>query len=75
MKKYSLIIGLGSIGAYLIILFVFQMTQVSYVVAARELSVVFGAILGFIFLKEKHSAQKIFSIVCIIIGILLIKIA
>lgn len=75
MKKYSLIIGLGSIGTYLIILFVFQMTQVSYVVAARESSVVFGAILGIMFLKEEYSTQKIFSIVCIIIGMLLIKIA
>jgi uncharacterized membrane protein len=75
MKKYSLIIGLGSIGTYLIILFVFQMTQVSYVVAARESSVVFGAILGIMFLKEGCSTQKIFSIVCIIIGMLLIKIA
>ncbi len=75
MKKYALIIGPGSIGTYLIILFVFQITQVSYVVAAREISVVFGALLGFIFLKEQNSTQKMFSITCIVIGMLLIKIA
>jgi uncharacterized membrane protein len=75
MKKYALIIGPGSIGTYLIILFVFQITQVSYVVTARESSVLFGALLGIIFLKEQYSAQKMFSIVCIIIGMCLIKIA
>jgi drug/metabolite transporter (DMT)-like permease len=75
MKKYSLIIGLGSIGTYLIILFVFQITQVSYVVAAREISVAFGALLGIIFLKEQNSAQKMFCIICIVIGMFLIKIA
>lgn len=75
MKKYSLTIGLGSIGTYLIILFVFQMTQVSYVVAAREVSVAFGALLGIIFLKEQNSAQKMFCITSIVIGMLLIKIA
>ncbi len=75
MKKYSLTIGLGSIGTYLIILFVFQVTQVSYVVAAREISVAFGALLGVIFLKEQNSPQKMFCITCIVIGMLLIKIA
>lgn len=75
MKKYSLIIGLGSIGTYLIILFVFQMAQVSYVVAARELAVAIGALLGFIFLKEQFSAQKVLGIMGIVIGMLLIKMA
>ncbi len=75
MKKYSLIIGLGSGGTYLIILFVFQMAQVSYVVAARELAVAIGALLGFIFLKEQFSAQKVLGIMGIVIGMLLIKMA
>lgn len=75
MKKYSLIIGLGSGGTYLIILFVFQMAQVSYVVAARELAVAIGALLGFIFLKEEFSAQKGLGIMGIVIGMLLIKMA
>ncbi len=75
MKKYSLIIGLGSGGTYLIILFVFQIAQVSYVVAARELAVAFGALLGFIFLNEKFSAQKLLGITGIVIGMILIKMA
>lgn len=75
MKKYSLIIGLGSGGTYLIILFVFQMAPVSYVVAARELAVAIGALSGFIFLKEQFSAQKLLGIVGIVIGMILIKLA
>jgi uncharacterized membrane protein len=75
MKKYSLIIGLGSGGTYLIILFVFQIVQVSYVVAARELAVAIGALLGFIFLQEQFSAQKLLGIMGIVIGMILIKLA
>ncbi len=75
MKKYSLIIGLGSGGTYLIILFVFQMAPVSYVVAARELAVAIGALLGFIFLKEQFSAQKLLGIMGILIGMILIRMA
>ena len=75
MKKYSLIIGLGSGGTYLIILFVFQMAQVSYVVAAREVAVAFGALLGIVFLKEQSTAQKIICITVIVTGMLLIKLA
>jgi len=75
MKKYSLIIGLGSGGTYLIILFVFQMAQVSYVVAARELAVAIGALLGILFFKEQSTAQKIICITGIVIGMILIKLA
>jgi uncharacterized membrane protein len=75
MKKYSLIIGLGSGGTYLIILFVFQMAPVSYVVAAREVAVAFGTLLGILFLKEQSTAQKIICITGIVIGMLLIKLA
>lgn len=75
MKKYALIIGPGSIATYLIILFVFQMTQVSYVVAVRESAVAIGALLGMVFLKEEISRQKIFSIAVIVIGMFLIRIA
>lgn len=72
-KKYSLIIGLGSVSTYLIILFVYQIAPVSYVVATRELSISIGAILGFLLLKEKPTARKIIGIMVILIGVLLIK--
>jgi uncharacterized membrane protein len=51
------------------------MAQVSYVVAARELAVAIGALLGILFLKEQSTAQKIICITGIVIGMLLIKLA
>lgn len=75
MKRYSLIIGFGSGGTYLIILFVFQMAPVGYVVAVREVAVAFGALLGILFLKEQNTTQKIICITGIVIGMLLIKLA
>lgn len=74
-KIYSLIIGVGSIGTYLIVLFVFQLARVSYVVAARELAVAIGALLGFRFLHEQYSTKKILGIICIVFGLIMIKIA
>lgn len=74
-KKFSLIIGIGSVSTYLIILFVFQRVHVSYVVAIRELAVAIGALLGFIFLHEHHSKRKIAGIICIVLGLIMIKMA
>lgn len=74
LKQYCFIIGLGSMGTYLIILFAFQMANVSYVVATRELSVAIGAFLGIKILKEPYSLSKIMGIICIILGMIIIKI-
>lgn len=73
LKLYSFIIGVGSMGTYLIILFVFQMANVSYVVATRELSVVIGSFLGIKFLKEPFSIKKIIGIAFIVLGMITIK--
>jgi uncharacterized membrane protein len=59
--------------AYLIILYAFQQSDVSFVVATREVSVVFGSILGFIFLKEKITFPKIVGIVSVTTGLVIIK--
>lgn len=73
LKQYCFIIGLGSMGTYLIILFTFQMAKVSYVVATRELSVAIGAFFGIKILKEPYSLRKIVGIICIILGMIIIK--
>lgn len=72
--KFSLIIGLGSIIAYLMILFAFTIGPISYIVAVREFAVVFGALAGLIFLKEKFSIIKILAIIGITIGMICIKV-
>ncbi len=75
MKRHIGFIGLGSMGTYLIILFAFRSGLVSYIVATREVSVVIGAMLGFVFLKERISAVKGLGIVAITMGLVLLKIA
>ncbi|MCL2295083.1 MAG: DMT family transporter [Spirochaetes bacterium] len=71
--KETLIIGFGSVGTYLIILFAMTLERASYIVSVREFSVVIASILGFIFLKEKATPFKIFGIVCVTAGLILIK--
>ena len=75
LKKYSLIIGAGAASAYLIILYVFRIAPVSYVVAVRELSVLFGALLGIWFLGEPLSVKKAIGILMVVFGLVMIKIA
>ncbi|MBI4765293.1 MAG: EamA family transporter [Deltaproteobacteria bacterium] len=74
-KKYSFIIGAGSLATYLLILFIYRIAQVSYVVALRELAVAFGAVFGFIFLGEKPTRLKIVGITLIVLGMIAIKMA
>lgn len=72
--KYSAIIGIGSMGTYLLILYAYSLGPVGYVVAARESAVIMGTIAGVIFLKERFTVIKGISILGIAIGIGLIKI-
>ena len=75
--KYAAIIGYGITGSYLIILFIyacFAEAKTSYITPIREFSVVIGAILGFIFLNEKITLNKIIGIVTILLGVIMIKI-
>jgi len=74
-KKYSFIIGIGSLMTYLLILFIYRIAQVSYVVALRELAVAIGAVLGFVFLGEKPTGLKIIGITLIVLGMMAIKLA
>ena len=71
---YAPVIGLGSLGTYLIIMFAFSLSNhASYIVALRECSVILASILGFVVLKEKPTKQKIIGIILITIGLVLIK--
>jgi len=72
-KREILIIGFGSMGTYLIILHAFTRGPVGYVVAVRELSVVAGAVLGFVFLREPVTARKIAAMGLVVLGAVLIK--
>jgi drug/metabolite transporter (DMT)-like permease len=75
LQKYIGLIGIGSIGTYLIILFALRSGPVSYVVAAREFAVVVGSLLGFRFLKERFTPRKVLGILAITLGLILVKLA
>ncbi len=66
-------IGVGSTAAYLMILFAMTVGQVGYIVALREFAVVLGAILGFVFLKERITPLKVGSVLMIAAGLVFIK--
>ena len=75
--KYSCIIGYGGFIGYAIILLIYYLfaeAKASYVTPIRETSIVIGAILGFIFLKEKATINKIAGILSIVLGVILIKV-
>ncbi len=67
-----LIDGFLVLFTYLMILFAFRVSKVSYVVAAREVSIVFSALLGIFWLKESHAPQKIAGAVLIALGVVFI---
>ena len=75
--KYAAIIGYGITVSYLIILFIYACyaeAKSSYITPIREFSVVIGSVLGFIFLKEKITVNKVIGIVTILLGMIMIKI-
>ena len=67
-----LIDGFLVLFTYMMILFAFRLSKVSYVVAAREVSIVFSALLGIIWLKEAHAPQKFTGSVLIALGVVFI---
>lgn len=69
-----LIGGLFVQGTYLIILGAMTIAPVSYIVPLREVSVLFGAILGMLFLQEVMTARRIFAAVVITGGVILISV-
>lgn len=73
-KIYIVITSLSIILSYSLIIFVMRISKLSYIVSIREVSIVFGVILGIVFLKEKYKFVRITSSLLIFIGILLISI-
>ena len=73
--RFLLVVGPGAAVSYLLILFAYTMGPVSYIVAAREVSVIIGALLGVVFLKEQLSRPKLIAIVAIAAGLVLIRAA
>ena len=71
--KPVIFISVIATSSYLIILYAMQITDISRIVAVREASVVFGALAGYILLKEHFSKARLIGVVFVMIGIILVK--
>ena len=74
--KSALAIGFGIICSYVIVLIIYNVfaeAKASYVTVIRESAVVFGALLGFIILREKATPNKLAGILAIVLGVILIR--
>ena len=71
-REAILINGLLVLGTYMIVLFAMRISEVSYVVAVREVSIAFSTMLGILLLKEKHGTQKLIGAGLITLGIVFI---
>lgn len=67
-----LMVGLLDLFTYLLILFALQISKVSYVASAREVSIVFSAFFGIIWLGESHRQQRLIGSILIALGVALI---
>lgn len=67
--------GLLMFCAYGLVLLAMQFTQVSYVIPAREIGIVFGVILGVILLREPFGRGRIIGSCLIALGVSLISLA
>jgi len=56
--------------SYILVLTALVFTPVSYVAPAREISILFGTLMGTHILSEGHSARRIFSACVMIIGVI-----
>jgi uncharacterized membrane protein len=74
-KRTSLWVGLGSTGTYLLVLAAFRQANASYVVAARELAIAVGVVLGVAVLKEPLTVAKTLATAAILVGVVLVKVA
>jgi drug/metabolite transporter (DMT)-like permease len=66
------LMGLLGVTAYLLAVLAYSIAPLSYSGAVREVSVVFGAFAGWIFLKEKMGGLRVLGAVVIFAGILVI---
>jgi uncharacterized membrane protein len=68
-------VGTLMMAAYVAVLAAMSVARVSYVVAAREISIVVAALLGTVVLGERQSALRIAGAVLIFAGLCLISLA
>jgi drug/metabolite transporter (DMT)-like permease len=71
------IVGVGVMmpAAYLLVLFALRLAPVSYVVPARELSIVFATTLGLVALGERYASRRLAGAVLIVGGVVVLALS
>jgi len=67
--------GLLSLGAYLLVLIAMRVTQITYIAALRESSVIIATILGWRVLGEKFVRRRLAASIAVAIGLFLLVLA
>jgi drug/metabolite transporter (DMT)-like permease len=65
--------GLASFVSYALILEAFRTASVSYVVAARQVSVIFAVALAALFLRERPSRVRLLGVLATVVGVYLVS--
>jgi drug/metabolite transporter (DMT)-like permease len=73
-KDIVMIAFLQNVG-YILILWALQWSKVSYVISFRQAGVLFGALMGILFLKESHWKTRLTGAVILTLGLVLIGLA
>ena len=68
-RRALIVIGVLSPGAYLLVLVAYTLAPVSYVAPAREISILFGAILGLRLLGESDAPRRLAGATAIVVGV------
>lgn len=61
--------------AYLLVLFAFRLSKAGYVVAAREISIVFSAIIGSLWLREGQLGPRLAGAAVVLAGVVCVALA
>jgi len=68
----ALLIGVGSFASYLMVLSCYAIAPVSYVAAAREMSIIIAGVVGWAWLKESFGATRLIGAATVAIGVILL---
>jgi uncharacterized membrane protein len=69
-RKYALLVGAISPVSYVMVLYAMQVAPLSHVAPAREVSMLFAALIGGHLLGEGDRLQRLFGAGCIAVGVM-----
>jgi len=61
--------------SYLLVLFAFRQAKASYVVAARETSIVFSVLIGSLIMREAHAGSRLIGALVVLLGVVCVALA